>query len=218
MSNMALLQIPADLVIVTLKDRNQTYPQKFTPQYCKQLLTQASAILESRANIKFTLGDCMSSTEEVQAGMRADAVDDVGLHFLSAVFRAGRGVRVIFVDKLSNPAIGGRSIEEKKIVLLPYGSDPAGTALKLAHELVHLLGIGPHIDEGPDRVPNDPGNEARFSQMRNNLMYSKSLSPEALLTPSQIATMRSSRLARQFGGTSIGDMFIPEILRSLRKI
>jgi len=218
MSNMALLQIPADLTVVTLKDEKQTYPQRFTPQYAQQLLTQASSILESRASIRFTRGECTSVTEEVQPGMKADAVDEAGFHYLTARFRAGRGVRVIFIDKLANPKVGGRSREEKKMVILPYDTDLSGTALKLAHELVHLLGIGPHIDEGPDRVANDPGNEARYSQMRNNLMYSQSLSPEALLTPSQIATMRSSRLARQFGGTTIGDMFIPEIIRNLRKM
>jgi hypothetical protein len=215
---MVTLQIPADLTIVTLKDQNQTYPQKYTPQYCKQLLTQASSILETRAQIRFNLGTCTASTEELQPGMRADAVDEAGFMFLTALFRAGAGVRVLFVDKLSDPKLGGRSIEEKKMVILPYDSDAGGAALKLAHEFVHLLGIEPHIDKGPDRVANDPGNEARYSAMRNNLMYSGGLSNEALLTPSQIATMRSSRLARQFGGKTIGDMFVPEILRNLRKM
>jgi hypothetical protein len=215
---MALLQIPADLTIVTLKDEKQTYPQRFTPQYAQQLLTQASSILESRANIRFTRGECKSVTEEVQKGMKADAVDETGFHYLTARFRAGQGVRVIFIDKLANPKIGGRSREEKKMVILPYETDLGGTALKLAHELVHLLGITPHIDEVPGSVTNSPGNEAQYSQIRNNLMYSGGLSNEALLTQSQIGTMRSSRLARQFGGTTIGDMFIPEIIRNLRKI
>jgi hypothetical protein len=212
-----LIQIPADLTIVTLKDSRQTYPQRFTTQYAQQIFEKASSILESRTNIKFTRGECKTLVEEVPPGTRADAVDDTGFHFLTAAFRAGRGVRVIFVDKLAKDEIGGRSREEKKVVILPYATDLGGIAVKLAHELGHLLGVEKHIDEGPDRVTPEPGNEVQYSQMRNNLMYSRSLSPEALLSPSQIATMRSSRLARQFGGTSIGDMFIPEILKQLRR-
>jgi len=208
-----LIQIPADLTIVTLKDSRQTYPQRFTTQYAQQLLTKASSILESRANIRFVRGECKTVVEEVPPGMRADALDDAGFHFLSARLRAGRGVRVLFVDKIARDEIGGRSREEKKMAILRYETDPSGTAMKLAHEFGHLLGIAAHIDEG--HTP-EPGKESQWTQIRNNLMYSKGLSNEALLTPSQVAIMRSSRLARQFGGTSIGDMFIPEILRNLR--
>lgn len=211
-----LIKIPADLTIVTLRDSQRSYPQRFTTQYAQQVFEKASSILEARTNIKFTQRETKTFVEEPPPGTRADAVDDAGFHFLTARFRIDRGVRVIFVDKMAKQEIGGRSREEKRMVLLPYETDLGGTALKLAHEFGHLLGLPLHIDEGPDRVTPEPGNEAQYSQMRNNLMYSNSLSPEALLTLGQVATMRSSQLARQFGGTSIGDMFIPEILKNLR--
>ena len=208
--DLMLIQIPADLTIVTLVGTSQ----RFTAQYTQQLLTEASALLESRANIKFTRGECTTVTEQMPPGMRADTVDDQGFHFLAARYRAGRGVRVLFVDRLAQTEIGGRAREEKKFTIIPYSQDAPSTARKLAHELGHLLGLG-HINEG--QTPQ-PGNEADWAQMSRNLMYSGSLNPEALLTPTQVATMRSSRLARAFGGTSIGDMFIPEILRTLRRM
>jgi hypothetical protein len=210
-----LLQIPADLTILTLKDHKQTYTTRFTPQFAKQLLTNASALLESRANIKFSLGQCTADTAEVPPGTRADALDDTGFHFLSAKYRAGNGVRVLLVDKMARDEIGGRAREEKKITIVPYNSDPASTARKLAHEFCHLLGIEKHINEG---ASPEPGKEAEWANMSKNLMYSGSLNPEALLTPAQVATMRSSKLARQFGGTSLSDMFIPEILKSVRRM
>lgn len=206
-----LIQIPADLTIVTL--RAASSPQRFTPVYTQQLLTQASAMLESRANIKFSRGECASVTEDMPPGMRADVVDDQGFHFLASRYRAGRGVRVLFVDRLAQAEIGGRAREEKKLTIIPYSQDAASTARKLAHELGHLLGLG-HIDEGFVR---QPGNETQAAQLNRNLMYSGALNPEALLTPTQISSMRGSRLARQFGGTSLGDQFIPEILRTLRR-
>lgn len=208
-----LIQIPADLTIVTLRTGMHTLPQRFTPQYAEQLLTAASNILESRANIKFTRGECTSATEELPPGMRSDAVDTSGFHFLASRFRAGTGVRVLFVDRLAQSEIGGRAREETKVAIIPYSSDLAGTARKLAHEFGHLLGHTGHANDG---FSPSPGNEDQWVRMTKNLMYSGSLNPEALLTASQIATMRSSGLARQFGGTSIGDMFIPQILRNLR--
>lgn len=209
-----LIQIPADLTIITLRSGSQTLQQRFTAQYVQQLLTDASAILESRASIKFTRGECSSVTEEMPPGMRADAVDTQGFHFLTSRFRAGRGVRVLFVDRLAQTELGGRAREEKKITIIPYSSDAAGTARKLAHEFGHLLGQAGHINDG---VSPSPGNENQWAQMTRNLMYSGSLNPEALLTPTQVSSMRGSQLARQFGG-SIGDMFIPEILRNARRM
>ena len=208
-----LIQIPADLTIVTLRSGTQTHPQRFTTEYAQRLLTEASGILESRANIKFTRGECTSVTEEMPPGMRADVIDDQGFHFLAARFRAGQGVRVLFVDRLARDEIGGRAREEKKFTIVPYNRDVPSTARKLAHELGHLLGHTGHVNDG---FTPDPGNENEWSRFSRNLMFSGSLNPDALLTPNQIAAMRSSRLARQFGGTSIGDMFIPEILRNLR--
>lgn len=210
-----LIQIPADLTIVTLRSGNQAHSQRFTREYTQQLLNQASAILESRANIKFTLGECTSVTEEMPPGMRSDAVDTSGFHYLASRYRAGRGVRVLFVDRLAQPELGGRAREEKKLTIIPYSSDAPGTARKLAHEFGHLLGQAGHVNDG---ASPQPGNEDQWLQMTRNLMYSGSLNPEALLTPTQVASMRSSQLARQFGGTSIGDMFIPGILRNLHRI
>lgn len=212
-----LIQIPADLTLVTMKDSRMTYPQRNTPMHAQQVLAKASSILETKANIKFTLGEVKTVVEEVAPGIRADAVDDAGFHYLSARYKAGRGVRVIFVDKLAKSEIGGRSREEKKIVILPFETGN-GIAVKLAHEFGHLLGLALHIDEGPNKVSNDPGKEVQFAEMRNNLMYSRGLSDQALLTPAQIGTMRTSWLARQFGGKTIGDMFIPEILKNVGRM
>lgn len=210
-----LIQIPADLTIVTLRSGTQEHPQRFTRQYTQQILTQASAILESRANIRFTQGECTSVNEEMPPGMRSDVVDTQGFHYLASRYRAGRGVRVLFVDRLAQPELGGRAREEKKLTIIPYSSDAPSTARKLAHEFGHLLGQAGHVN---DNFSPQPGNEAEWLQLTRNLMYSGSLNPDALLTSPQVAGMRSSQLARQFGGTSIGDLFIPEILRNLRRI
>ncbi len=80
---------------------------------------------------------------------------------------------------------------------MPYDGDLPSTARKLAHELVHLLGITKHINEGG--YPG-PGQEKLALSWRRNLMYSGVLDPVAELNPDQIAVMRSSALAKKFGG------------------
>ncbi len=192
------ISIPADLTIVTLSVRGVNQPQRFTQQTARTLLQQASIILYDRAQISFTVTSCEPPVVvEMPPNMRADVVDDSGFHFLVSQFRAGRGVRVIFVDRISRTDIGGRAREEKRTCIVPYDRDVPSTARKLAHELTHLLGISDHVNEG--RVAG-PGEEQLTAMWLRNLMYSGALNPAAELNADQIATMRSSALARQFGG------------------
>src|SRR2546426_1054643 len=101
------IQIPADLTIVTLRDSGRELPQRFTEAYARTLLQRASELLQARADIAFRAGACERVVEEMQAGTRSDVVDDAGYHFLSAAHRAGSGVRVLLVDRVSRPALWG---------------------------------------------------------------------------------------------------------------
>ena len=188
------IQIPADITVVTLRSGSTTHPQRFTLEYAQSILQQASDLIQARADIVFRLGNSEEATVEMPEGMRGDVVDTSGFHFLVASFRAGNGVKVICVDRIAQQEIGGRSREEKRVCILPYNQDAGSTARKLAHELGHLLGLG-HIDEG---WQPGPGREAERAAMIRNLMFSGALTPDALLTETQISQARSSALASRF--------------------
>jgi len=192
------IKIPADLTIVTLRTGSVVHPQRFTGPLARKLLQQASDLLKERADITFDYASCEIPAPIELPGAANKAVDDAGFHFLVSQFKAGRGVRVIFVDKLARTEIGGRSREEKRVCIVPFDGDVAAIVRRLAHELVHLLGIKDHINEG--RTP-EPGQEHVALVWRRNLMYSGLLEPAAELNADQVATMRSSALARMFGGS-----------------
>jgi len=190
------ITIPADLTIVTLRENGRELTQRWTAAYAASILQQASALLKSRTNIEFPRASCQQVIEEMPAGAAADTVDEAGYHFLTAAHKASNGVRVLLVDQVSRPELGGQSRREIQVCLIAYGSDAGATSRMLAHELGHLLAL-PHIDSGRRA---GPGQESQVASWMRNLMYSGALNPAAELTPSQVQAARSSPLARRFGG------------------
>jgi len=190
------ITIPADLTIVTLRENGRELTQRWTAAYAASILQQASALLKSRTNIEFPRASCQQVIEEMPAGAAADTVDEAGYHFLTAAHKASNGVRVLLVDQVSRPELGGQSRREIQVCLIAYGSDAGATSRMLAHELGHLLAL-PHIDSGRRA---GPGRESQVASWMRNLMYSGALNPAAELTPSQVQAARSSPLARRFGG------------------
>ena len=190
------IQIPADLTIVTLRDSGRELPQRFTEAHARTLLQRASELLQARADIAFRAGTCERVVEEMPAGARSDVVDDAGYHFLSAAHRAGSGVRVLLVDRVSRPELGGESVAQTRVCLVPYGADVGSTSRFLAHEFGHLLGL----DHADAARREGPGQERQAAAWMRNLMNSGALHPDAELTPDQVRQARSSALARRFGG------------------
>ena len=190
------ISIPAGLTIVTLRRDGRELAQRWTPAYATSVLREASALLKSRTNIEFPRAACEQVVEEMPAGASADTVDEAGYHYLSAVHKADNGVRVLLVDRVSRPELGGQSLRQSQVCLMTYGSELAVTARMLAHELGHLLAL-PHVDSGRRA---GPGQETRVAGWMRNLMYSGALHPAAELTPTQVQAARSSPLARRFGG------------------
>jgi len=190
------ISIPADLTIVTLKRNGQQLAQRWTPAYATSVLREASDLLRSRTNIEFPRGACEQVVEEMPAGASADTVDEAGYHYLVAAHKAGNGVRVLLVDRVSRPELGGQSLRQTQVCLIAYGSELAATSRMLAHELGHLLAL-PHVDSGRRA---GPGQENQVAGWMRNLMYSGALHPAAELTPTQVQAARSSPLARRFGG------------------
>jgi hypothetical protein len=188
--------IPADLTIITLRTGGHELPQRFTEPYARSVLRGASELLRARADIEFRLGSCERVVEEMPAGTRPDVVDEPGYHYLASAHRAGNGVRVLLVDRVARPDLGGESRYETRVCLIAYGSDLGATSRILAHEFGHLLEL-PHVDDG--RRPG-PGQEREAAAWMRNLMYSGALNPQAELTPDQVQQARSSALARRFGG------------------
>src|SRR5438270_481950 len=141
------LQIPADITIVTLRADGQKLPQRFTESFARTVFQQASNLIKDRADIEFRLGACERVVEEMPTGARSDVVDDPGYHFLAAAHRAGSGVRILLVDRVARPELGGQAREQTRVCLVASGADAAPTSRMLAHELGHFLGL-PHIDEG----------------------------------------------------------------------
>ena len=117
------IQIPADLTIVTLRSGGQDMPQRWTETYAQSVLQSASGLLRSRADIEFPVGTCETVVEEMPTGARTDRVDDSGYHFLAAVHRAGTGVRVLLVDRVSRPELGGEARQQTRVCLVTYGED-----------------------------------------------------------------------------------------------
>lgn len=184
------IQIPADITVVTLKDQ----AQRWTEGYARSVFSNASALLQDRAQIQFSIGAFESVTEEMPDGAQSDQVDDAGFHYLVATHRAGLGVRILLVDRTTRPELGGEAREQTRVCLVKYGSDAPSTGRMLAHELGHLLGLE-HVDG-----PSGPGNERLVAERLRNLMYPGALNPDAVLTATQVQQARSSTLARRFGG------------------
>ena len=184
--------IPADLTIVTLSGQ----PQRFTEEYASNLLQLASALWQSRGDITFSRASFELVTEEMPPGMRSDVVDDSGYHFLASRHRAGRGVRVLFVDRTARADLGGQSREQTRVCFVKYEENPPSASRMLAHELGHLLGLR-HINDG---AQTGPGHEAEQAAQLRNLMYSGALNPDAEINSTQRQTARTSTLATQFGG------------------
>lgn len=113
------IQIPADLTIVTLRTAGRELPQRFTEAHARNLLQRASDLLQARADIAFRLGTCERVVEEMPAGVRADVVDEAGYHYLAAAHRAGQGVRVLCVDRVSRAELGGRPVTKPAFASLP---------------------------------------------------------------------------------------------------
>lgn len=190
------IHIPADLTIVTLRASGRELPQRFTEAHARALLQQASDLLRARADIEFRAGTCETVVAEMPAGARSDVVDETGYHFLSAAHRAGSGVRVLLVDRVSRPELGGEARARTRVCLVRYSADVGSTSRLLAHELGHLLEL-PHADEARRE---GPGQERQAATWMRNLMYSGAINPDAELTPDQVRQARSSALARRFGG------------------
>src|SRR5690242_8207644 len=129
------IQIPADLSIVTLRSEGRELPQRWTEDLARSVLQGASGLLRSLVDIEFRLGTCERVVEEMPTGARADVVDEPGYHFLAAAHRAGNGVRVLLVDRVSRPELGGEARHETRVCLIAYGSDQGSTSRMLAHEL-----------------------------------------------------------------------------------
>lgn len=188
--------IPADLTIVTLRNGERELPQRWTAAYAVAVLQQASDLLKSRANIEFRIGICDQVVEAMPSGSATDTVDEAGYQFLAGSYKAGDGIRVLLVDRVSQTELGERSRNDARVCVVAYGGDGAATSRMMAHELGHLLAL-PHADSG--RRP-EPGHESQTAAWVRNLMYSGALSPAAELTQTQVQAARSSPLARRFGG------------------
>jgi hypothetical protein len=190
------IQIPADVTIVTLRASGSELPQRFTESHARDLLEAASDLLSARADVEFPLGICERVVEEMPPGAAADTVDVAGYHYLAAAHRAGRGVRVLLVDRVSRRDLGGQSRHHTRVCLVAYGANVPATSRMLAHELGHILEL-PHVDEARR---DGPGHERQTAAWMRNLMYSGALNPDAELTQDQVRQARSSALARRFGG------------------
>jgi hypothetical protein len=190
------IQIPADVTIVTLRASGSELPQRFTETHARSLLQSASDVLRARADVEFPLGICERVVDEMPAGSAADVVDEQGYHYLAATHRAGRGVRVLLVDRVSRRDLGGQSRHQTGVCLVAYSADVPSTSRMLAHELGHLLELD-HVDLARRA---GPGQERQTAAWMRNLMYSGALNPDAELTPDQVRQARSSTLARRFGG------------------
>jgi hypothetical protein len=190
------ITIPADLTIVTLRSTGGEVAQRWTEEYATSVLKTASDLLRSRTNIEFPRATVEPVVEEMPSGAASETVDEAGYHFLAAAHKAGNGVRVLLVDRVSRADLGGQSRQQTRVCLVAYGSDVASTSRMMAHELGHLLSL-PHVDG--DRRPG-PGQERLVAAWMRNLMYSGALNPAAELTQTQVQAARSSPLARRFGG------------------
>jgi hypothetical protein len=191
------IRIPADVTIVTLRANGRELDQRFTEDHARDLLERASNLLSDRADIEFPLGVCERIVEEMPGGALADAVDEPGYHYLAAAHRAGRGIRVLMVDRVARRELGGQSRHQTRVCLVAYGADVPSTSRMLAHELGHLLEL-PHPDSARRA---GPGHERQTAAWMRNLMYSGALNPAAELTPDQVQQARSSTLAQRFGRT-----------------
>jgi len=135
------INIPADLTIVTLRSGGGDLAQRWTEEYAAAVLRQASDLMRSRTDIEFFRASVEQVVEEMPAGATSDTVDEAGYHFLAAAHKAGNGVRVLLVDRVSRADLGGQSRQRTRACLVAYGSDATSTSRMLAHELVHAVDL-----------------------------------------------------------------------------
>lgn len=188
------IQIPADVTIVTLRADGRELPQRWSDAHARAVFENAAALLVDRLGIEFRLASLERVVEEMPYGVSPIAVDTAGYHFLSAVHRAGDGVRVLMVDRLAQRELGGRSRHETRVCIVTFANDVAATGRKLAHEWGHLLEMG-HVD---DARREGPGNERLYAAWARNLMNSGVLNPAAEVTAPQRRQARGSAIARRF--------------------
>jgi len=188
------IKIPADLTIVTVSTGGSNQPQRWTPDYARSVLDNASGLLKDRAQIQFYLNSSEAAVEEMPAGTRSDVVDEPGYHFLVARHPASTGVRVLLVDRVAQRDVGGEARAETRVCLIAFGADLGSTGRMLAHELGHLLDLD-HVE----RIAG-PGNEKQNAAAARNLMNAGALNPIAELTADQVRQARGSALAARFGG------------------
>src|SRR5262245_37262844 len=167
------ITIPADLTIVTLRSRSGELAQRWTDEYATSILTKASDLLKSRANIEFSRASVEQVVEEMPSGATSETVDEAGYHFLAAAHKTGRGVRAILVDRVARADLGGQSRQQTGVCLVAYGSDAASTSRTLSHELGPLLSL-PHLDDDRRR---GPGQERLGASWLRNLASSGARSP-----------------------------------------
>lgn len=188
------IRIPADLTIVTLRHEGRELEQRWTEAHATAVFRNASALLLDRFDIEFRLASFTTVVEEMPHGVTPIAVDTAGYHFLAAVHRAEEGVRVLWVDRLAQREIGGRSRHETGVCIVAFSADREAAGRVLAHELAHLLEV-PHVDEAR-RL--GPGNERLYATWARNLMSSGVLHPATETNPTQRRQARASALARRF--------------------
>src|SRR5215467_6783227 len=116
------ITIPADLTIVTLRSQGGDLAQRWTEEYATSILSKASDLLKSRANIEFPCASIGEVVEEMPSGSNSETVDEAGYHFLAAAYKAGDGVRAILVDPVVYADLGGQSRQQTGVCLVAYGS------------------------------------------------------------------------------------------------
>jgi hypothetical protein len=126
-----------------------------------------------------------TTNESAPAPNDAEAVDRDGFFFLAKQFPAQRGVSLLLVSRVSEPALAGEAVNELSVCLLPALGDPlAGNTL--AHELGHLLSLGHVLSPDPYDATDS-----------YNLMYPGARAGNRL-TADQINTALRSTLATRF--------------------
>jgi hypothetical protein len=187
-----MANIPLKVYITPFAEKNVREAEKWSCDASREALNVVNAIW-TKADITFVMSDCVVE-KPLDMAKSSRNNEQLLLDVLTSRHAPDKMVHIYLVNPIEKLTAGGLSYadsdpEPASFVQWYYNTN--ANARAWAHELGHLMSL--------DHVEIDFGNEKQATAMRSNLM-TKGLGIGRDLTDKQIASVKNSKLVKQFVG------------------